>query len=85
MVIVNYILTALFALESLAKSIGNYFKIHFSNIFYSAYGFILQPNSYLRDNYNKLDFLIVCLSIIDIPLSGKRFTYNFNITIICRP
>lgn len=46
----------MFALESLTKAI--------------AMGFVMDENSYLRENWNKLDFFIVCASLIDLLFSG---------------
>ena len=34
-----------------------------------TYGFLLDKNSYLRDNYSKLDFLIVSVSMFDLVTS----------------
>jgi hypothetical protein len=30
-----------------------------------AMGFVLHPNSYLRDSWNRLDFFVVLISILD--------------------
>ena len=31
-----------------------------------AFGFIMDEGSYIRDNWNKIDFVIVCVSLIDL-------------------
>ena len=35
-----------------------------------AFGFALSPDAYLRDNWNKLDFIIVIMSTIDIAITS---------------
>ena len=35
-----------------------------------AFGFVLSPDAYLRDNWNKLDFIIVIMSTIDIAITS---------------
>ena len=35
-----------------------------------AFGFALSPDAYLRDNWNKLDFVIVIMSTIDIAITS---------------
>jgi hypothetical protein len=35
-----------------------------------ARGFIVGEDSYLRNSWNRLDFFIVCISILDMILSG---------------
>jgi hypothetical protein len=55
--IVNIIINSIFIFECIVKVI--------------SLGFIIDKGSYLRDNWSKLDFLIVIVSILDISLSGK--------------
>ena len=50
------VFTICFALEFLIKS--------------TAFGFCLTEDSYLRDNWNKLDFIIVAMSIIDMSVTS---------------
>ena len=40
-----------------------------------AMGFLIDSGCYLRDNWNKLDFLIVFFSIIDMSLTGKNLKF----------
>jgi len=54
--IVDYIFNAIFIFEMGIKVV--------------SLGFVLDFNSYMRDAWNKLDFLIVFFSIIDMSLSG---------------
>jgi len=56
----DYIFLAIFILEAMAKIIGS--------------GFILDKNSYLRDGWNVLDFIIVIASIIDVSFQS----YNLS-------
>ena len=35
-----------------------------------AYGFVKHPNSYLRDGWNWIDFLVVIISLMELSLSG---------------
>jgi len=51
-IIFDYIFLAIFVIEAMAKIIGS--------------GFVLDKNSYLRDGWNVLDFIIVIASIIDV-------------------
>lgn len=53
--ILDNIFTSIFILEFLIKSI--------------SFGFINERMCYIRDNWNKLDFLIVILSLIDLSVS----------------
>lgn len=48
--------TILFAIEFIVKSI--------------AFGFFNEKNTYLKDNWNKLDFLIVAASIVDMSITS---------------
>ena len=57
----NYLFTILFTIEFILKVI--------------AFGFILEPHTYLRDPWNFLDFFVVITSLIGL-LPG--FTYNIN-------
>ena len=52
LIVLDTIFTIIFTLEFLMKSI--------------ALGFISQQDSYIRDNWNKLDFIIVISSLIDL-------------------
>jgi len=49
--LIDTFLTTCFSIESLLKSF--------------AYGFVLDKGSYLRENWNQLDFFIVVTSIVD--------------------
>jgi hypothetical protein len=58
-------------------SISNGFDIFFTTIFTMealmkaiSFGFIMNNHSYLRDYWSQLDFIIVCLSLIDISFQG---------------
>lgn len=55
--ILTYIFTASFAIEALLKSI--------------AFGFVMDNNSYLRDCWNILDFILVFISIIEVFFSDE--------------
>lgn len=55
-------ISSLFALESVVKAI--------------ALGFVMDENSYLRENWNRLDFFIVLASMIDLVFS------NVNLPVI---
>ena len=48
----NYFFAFFFGIESVLKIV--------------AYGFVMNRNSYLRDHWNKLDFIIVICSFIDV-------------------
>jgi len=54
--------TYFFTLEALMKSI--------------AYGFILDKNSYLRENWSVLDFFIVVISLLDTLIEGIFYNNN---------
>lgn len=54
--ILDTIFTSCFILEFLIKSI--------------AFGFCLSSDSYLSDNWNKLDFIIVVMSVIDMSVTS---------------
>ncbi|CAG9334678.1 unnamed protein product [Blepharisma stoltei] len=67
--------------DSIEVEVSTYFDIAFAVIFTSEYviksismGFILGKGSYLRETWNKLDFFIVIVSIIDLSLSGFNFS-----------
>ncbi len=62
----SYIFLAIFIIEALAKIIGS--------------GFILDKNSYLRDGWNVLDFIIVITSIIDFTIQSEDLSV-FRVTI----
>jgi len=49
-----------------------------------AYGFFLEPMTYLRDDWHKFDFCLVIVSIIDIALidSNLHFLKVFNLIFI---
>ena len=40
-----------------------------------ALGFILDDQTYMRDNWNRLDFFIVVVSIIDMALDGYNLGF----------
>ena len=60
------------------NEIINYFGLFFNVIFILefilkvvAYGFVMQRNSYLRDGWNVLDFIVVISAILEfMPFSG---------------
>lgn len=52
LLILNYFFTILFTIEALFKSI--------------AFGFVIDKNSYLRETWNQLDFIIVLVSLVDL-------------------
>ena len=41
-----------------------------------AYGFILDKNSYLRENWSVLDFFIVVISLLDTLIEGIFYNNN---------
>jgi hypothetical protein len=53
---IDYILTVLFALESVMKIMRN--------------GFFVSPTSYLSESWSILDFIIVVTSLIDLAVSS---------------
>ena len=57
----DYLFTAFFSIEAFLKII--------------AYGFIMCPNSYLRDNWSRMDFVIVVSSILDISSSSINLSF----------
>ncbi|CAD8183288.1 unnamed protein product [Paramecium octaurelia] len=40
-----------------------------------AQGFITEPNTYMRNTWNVLDFTIIIISIIDIPYTDQNLSY----------
>lgn len=52
----DYVFTIIFSFEFMLKSISQ--------------GFALAQNSYLKDNWNRVDFIIIILSIIDSAISS---------------
>ena len=63
------------------RNISNILNIFFNSIFLSesvlkiiSYGFIYCPDSYLRDYWNVIDFLIVLISVIDMSLLNLNLT-----------
>jgi len=50
-------------------------------------GFIMDNGSYLRESWNQLDFFIVCTSLLDLMLTGKKigFIKVIRILRILRP
>ncbi|KAL4477710.1 hypothetical protein ABPG74_002860 [Tetrahymena malaccensis] len=57
--ILDIMFTVFFSIESCLKII--------------SYGFFFDENSYLRDNWSKLDFFVVVTSILDISLQNGNF------------
>jgi hypothetical protein len=55
---VDYILNAGFLFECICKIL--------------ALGFIMDDGSYLRDSWNKMDFFIVCSSVLDMSLVNVK-------------
>ena len=55
---IDLFLTWLFFGEFLIKSI--------------TYGFVFDSNSYIRDNWCKIDFIIVCVSMLDLSLATQE-------------
>ena len=43
-----------------------------------ALGFVLDEGSYLRDNWNKIDLVIVIVSLIDIQSIVTKYFQNNN-------
>lgn len=77
-------------LANISDNLDNFFNIFFAVEFAlkSTYmGFIMDTNSYLRDNWNRLDFFIVVSSIIDMSVESInlpiikviRFQYRYFI------
>ena len=56
----DYVFNGLFILESLIKIIEK--------------GFVIGEKTYLSNSWNRLDFGIVCISIIDMSLSGVNLS-----------
>ena len=56
----DYVFNAIFILESLIKII--------------QLGFAIGEKTYLSNSWNRLDFGIVCVSIIDMSLSGVNLS-----------
>ena len=54
-----------------------------------AYGFVLTPNAYLLDPWNRLDFFVVLVSVLDlfVMLLGLEsgWTSSFKLLRILRP
>ena len=51
-----------------------------------AQGFVIHKNSYLRDPWNRLDFVVVCFSLIDfLPAANYSFLKVFRSLRILRP
>ena len=66
----------------LPNEIGLFFTIFFSIeavIKSIAFGFVLDKNSYLRENWSQLDFFIVVTSCVDEFTTGKQFLINYLI------
>lgn len=57
-------------LSSLDYFVSSVFFFEFLCKIY-ALGFFMHKGSYLRDNWNKLDFFIVVITILDISTSGN--------------
>ncbi|EAR94798.2 cation channel family protein (macronuclear) [Tetrahymena thermophila SB210] len=57
--ILDIMFTVFFSIESCLKIV--------------SYGFFFDENSYLRDNWSKLDFFVVVTSIIDVSLQNGNF------------
>ena len=57
----DFFFTAIFFLEALIKTL--------------ALGFIWDEGTYLRETWSQLDFLIVCLSLVDVLLDGADFDF----------
>lgn len=58
--IADYVFNGLFILESLIKVVEK--------------GFVIGERVYLSNSWNKLDFFIVCVSIVDMSLSGVNLS-----------
>ena len=61
MKILDYVFNGIFAVELVTKCI--------------SLGFVLDYGSYMRESWNKLDFVIVFFSIIDMSLEGSSFGF----------
>ncbi|KAJ9469642.1 Muscle calcium channel subunit alpha-1 [Diplonema papillatum] len=60
--LLNFIFIWIFLAEAICKTIG--------------YGFILYPSSYLRrESWNRLDFFIVCVSLLSLLPGGGGFAF----------
>jgi hypothetical protein len=59
--VIDLIFNAIFIFEMIVKVI--------------SLGFVLDFNSYLRDTWSQLDFIIVFFSIIDMALSGQNLGF----------
>jgi len=56
----DYIFNGLFITECLMKMVSS--------------GFLIGDTAYLKSSWNKLDFFIVCTSILDMLLSGVNLS-----------
>lgn len=63
--------------DSIEQVISLYIDIFFTTVFLIEYlvksismGFVLNPGCYLKDNWNKIDFTIAILSLIDLSTSS---------------
>lgn len=68
---INYIVTVIFVLEMVLKIL--------------ACGFIMHPGSYMRDNWNILDFIIVIASILSVTITSTRFVNGLRALRALRP
>jgi Ion transport protein len=59
--VLNYITTVIFVVEAMMRII--------------SVGFVLHSGSYLRSGWNVLDFFVVCISLIDLFLSGSQLGF----------
>jgi hypothetical protein len=57
----DYVFNAIFMIEFTIKVI--------------SLGFMIDHNTYITDSWNKLDFLIVMFSIIDMANTGQDLSY----------
>lgn len=60
---INWVLSGVFLTEAVIKI--------------TAYGFVMQPKSYLRNTWNVIDFTIVLVSLLEIALSLLSINGSF--------
>jgi hypothetical protein len=63
---------------SVSKWVDLFFTVSFTCemcIKIISLGFIMDNGSYLRESWNQLDFFIVCTSLLDLMLTGKKIGF----------
>jgi hypothetical protein len=68
LIVLDYIINAIFILEFIIKVI--------------SLGFFMDYNSYLKNNWNQLDFIIVCISILEMVFSEANLDFIKTIRLL---